>query len=135
MVSGVISSELHAGAVSAHVVSSRTMARPLRIEYPGAVWHLTNRGVERRDIVADDFDLKGFIELMAAVVTRYRWRLHVWALMTNHFLCAAALVVETPETNVSREMKDLDGEYAPALNRRWSQREFLPNDGVVLESF
>jgi putative transposase len=93
------------------------MARPLRIEYPGALWHLTNRGVEQRDIVQDDLDRRQFVELLAHVVTRYRWILHAWVLMTNHY----HLVVETPETNLSRGMKDLDGDWAQAFNRRWSR--------------
>lgn len=90
------------------------MARPLRLEFPGALWHVTNRGVERRSIYADDRDRRRFLRLLAHTVIERRWNLLAFVLMTNHY----HLLFETPETNLSQGMKDVDGEYASGFNVR-----------------
>lgn len=90
------------------------MARPLRLEFPGALWHVTNRGVEQRSIYADDRDRLRFLNLLARTVAERRWKLLAFVLMTNHF----HLLFETPDTNLSRGMKDLDGDYASYFNVR-----------------
>ena len=66
------------------------MARPLRLDYAGAVWHLTSRGNARGDIFYNDHDRLDFLELLAEVVRRFRWIVYTYMLMDNHFLCAAA---------------------------------------------
>ena len=90
------------------------MARPLRLEFPGALWHVTNRGVEQRSIYADDRDRRRFLHLLAHVVIERRWHLFAFVLMTNHY----HLLFETPDTNLSRGMRDLDGDYASHFNLR-----------------
>jgi REP element-mobilizing transposase RayT len=88
--------------------------RPLRLEFPGALWHVTNRGVERRSIYADDHDRLHFLHLLEMVIDAYRWQLLAYVLMSNHY----HLFFRTPDTNLSRGMKDLDGDYASFFNAR-----------------
>jgi len=59
------------------------MARPLRVEYPGAVYHVTSRGNARQDIVVDDRDRTQFLALLAHVIDRFGWRCHAYCLMDN----------------------------------------------------
>lgn len=90
------------------------MARPLRIEYPGALYHVTARGNARQDIFLDDEDRQRFLGVLARVVSRCHLLLHAYCLMDNHF----HLVVETPEGNLSNVMRQLNGVYTQAFNRR-----------------
>jgi REP element-mobilizing transposase RayT len=90
------------------------MARPLRIEFPDAIHHVTSRGNERRDIFRDDVDRLLFLELLGQAVKRFGWSLTAWVLMTNHF----HLVLQTPEPNLSRGMHWLNGKYSAWFNRR-----------------
>jgi REP element-mobilizing transposase RayT len=90
------------------------MARPLRIEYPGAVYHVTSRGNARQDIVADDRDRTQFFALLAHVIDRYGWLCHAYCLMDNHY----HLLLETPQANLSQGMRQLNGRYTQAFNRR-----------------
>jgi REP-associated tyrosine transposase len=90
------------------------MARPLRIGYAGALYHVTSRGNERKPVYRDDRDRARFVERLAAVVDTHRLRLHAFALMRNHF----HLLVETPEANLSRAMGQLNGSYTQDFNRR-----------------
>lgn len=81
------------------------MVRPLRLEYPGAVYHVTARGNARQDIFADDADREKFLAILAATVGRYRyryryrWRCHAYCLMGNHYH-----LLETPDPNLSLGM-------------------------------
>lgn len=90
------------------------MARPLRIEFPGAVYHVTSRGNARQDIVADDHDRSQFLSLLAHVVDRYGWLCHAYCLMDNHY----HLLIETPQPTLSLGMRQLNGRYTQAYNRR-----------------
>lgn len=90
------------------------MARPLRIEFPGAVYHITSRGNEKRDIFIDDTDRTLFLKILSEAVERWSWLCHAYCLMSNHY----HLLVETPEPNLSRGMRQLNGEYTQALNRK-----------------
>ena len=83
------------------------MSRPLRLEFPGAVWHVTCRGNERRDVFRDDSDRERFLAVLGETVSLFRWRLHAYALMGNHY----HLLVETPEPTLSRGMRQLNGVY------------------------
>ncbi|MGH9457476.1 MAG: transposase [Thermoanaerobaculia bacterium] len=74
------------------------MARPLRFDHPGAVWHLTSRGNEQRMILLDHDDRLQFLALLAATIARFRWILHEFVLMGNHY----HLVAEMTLANVSR---------------------------------
>jgi putative transposase len=97
------------------------MARQLRLDYPGAVHHITARGNERRPIFRCNRDRLLFLQLLAETVRRFGWSVTAWVLMTNHF----HLVVETPEANLSRGMHWLMGAYAMAFNRRHSRSGHL----------
>jgi putative transposase len=90
------------------------MARPLRIEYPGAVYHLTARGNARQPIFRDPADRHQFLRTLAHVVDRYGWRAHAYCLMTNHY----HLLIETPQPTLARGMRQLNGVYTQAFNRR-----------------
>src|SRR5688572_18025894 len=90
------------------------MSRPLRVEFPGASWHVTSRGVEQRAIYLDDDDRRRFLEIMADVIESYRWRLDAYVLMGNHH----HLLVQTPEPTLTRGMQKLGCDYAQAFNLR-----------------
>lgn len=90
------------------------MSRQLRIEFPGAIHHVTSRGNERRNIFRDDHDRRHFLEILEEVVILRRWTLHAWVLMSNHY----HLLVETPEIGLSRGMKKLNESYAKWFNTR-----------------
>ena len=90
------------------------MARPLRLEHPGALYHVTSRGNAKGDIYLDESDRRIFLRLLAATVTRQRWVLHAFCLMGNHY----HLLFETPHPNLSRGMHQLNGVYSQCFNRR-----------------
>src|SRR4030043_1076635 len=73
------------------------MARPLHIEYPGAVYHITSRGNEKKPVYKDEQDRKNFLFILDKVNKRYHWLCHAYCLMDNHF----HLLIETPEGNLS----------------------------------
>ena len=89
------------------------MARPLRIEYPGAVYHITSRGNARMPIFEDDQDRKHFLSVLADNVERFDWVCHAYCLMKNHY----HLLIETPDGNLSRGMRQLNGVYTQWFNR------------------
>jgi putative transposase len=90
------------------------MARPLRIEFPGALYHVTSRGNERKAIFRSDRDRLAFLEFLGKATTRFGWSVTAYVLMTNHF----HLVIQTPEANLSRGMQWLNGKYAGWYNRK-----------------
>jgi len=90
------------------------MARPLRIEYPEAVYHVTSRGNARNKIFSNDQDREVFLSNLEDVVMRYNWFCHAYCLMDNHY----HLMVETPDANLSIGMRQLNGVYTQRYNRR-----------------
>jgi len=90
------------------------MARPLRIEFRGALYHITSRGDRREAIYEDDTDRHMFLDILAEVVERFNWLCHAYCLMSNHY----HLVIETPDGNLSKGMRHLNGVYTQASNRR-----------------
>ena len=90
------------------------MARPLRIEYPGAFYHVTSRGNAQADIYLGDSDRELFLDTLAGVIRRFGWVCHAYCLMDNHY----HLVIETPEANLSQGMRQLNGIYTQRFNRR-----------------
>ena len=90
------------------------MARPLRIEYPGALYHVTSHGMAQEDIFRDDADREAFLAVLAAVVERFGWRLYAYCLMDDHY----HLIAETPGANLSKGMRQLNGVYTQRVNRR-----------------
>lgn len=90
------------------------MARPLRIEFPGAVYHITSRGNERKKIFWDDQDRELYLARLDQIHERFHWHVHAYVLMSNH----CHLLVETPMANLSRGMRQLNGVYTQEFNRR-----------------
>ena len=90
------------------------MTRPLRIEFPGAVYHIMSRGDRRHDIFCDDVDRRCFLHILAKEVLQQRWRLYAYCLMGNHY----HLLVETPDANLVVGMRRLNGVYTQTFNRR-----------------
>ena len=90
------------------------MARPLRLEYKGALYHVTSRGDRREDIFEDDDDRLQWLDNLGKVCSRFNWRIHAYCLMDNHY----HLVLETPDANLSKGMRQLNGVYTQYFNRR-----------------
>ena len=90
------------------------MARPLRIQYEGAFYHITARGNEKKDIFTNDVDRNRFIKILESVAEKYRWIVHAYCLMSNHY----HLVVETPLKNLSAGMRQLNGVYTQSFNKK-----------------
>jgi REP element-mobilizing transposase RayT len=90
------------------------MPRKLRIQYPGAIYHVMNRGDRREPIVRDDPDRDRFLSTLGEACGKTGWQVHALCLLPNHF----HLVVETPEPNLVAGMKWLLGTYTVRFNRR-----------------
>lgn len=90
------------------------MARPLRIEFAGALYHVTARGNAREDIYRDDADRQQFLLLLQNTINRYDWYCHAYCLMDNHY----HLLVETNTPSLSKGMKFLNGTYTQYFNRQ-----------------
>ncbi|MFW2439887.1 MAG: REP-associated tyrosine transposase [Arenicellales bacterium] len=90
------------------------MARPLRIEFPGALYHVTSRGDRKEDIYDDDKDRYLFLSTLEKVIKQYNWRCYAYCMMTNHY----HLIIETPDGNLSSGMRQLNGVFTQASNRR-----------------
>jgi putative transposase len=90
------------------------MSRPLRLEFAGALYHVTSRGNERKTIYhqEDDFDL--FLKILSDVCEQFNWVIHAYCLMTNHY----HLLVETPDANLSKGMRQLNGVFTQSINRK-----------------
>ncbi|MDO3384915.1 transposase [Gilvimarinus sp. SDUM040013] len=90
------------------------MARPLRIEFSGALYHVTSRGNARQDIFLSDGDFEDFLRLLGVACERFQWYCHAYCLMSNHY----HLLIETQAPSLSKGMKYLNGTYTSAFNRR-----------------
>jgi REP element-mobilizing transposase RayT len=90
------------------------MARPLRIEFSGALYHVTSRGDGREDIYLNDEDREVWLEVLGEVCGRYNWVCHAYCLMSNHY----HILIETPESNLSLGMRQLNGGYTQRFNKR-----------------
>lgn len=89
------------------------MTRPLRIEYAGALYHVTSRGDGQDDIYLDDQDRECFLEVLSGVCERFNWVVHAYCLMSNHY----HLLLETPDSNLSKGMRQLNGVFTQKFNR------------------
>ena len=92
------------------------MARKLRLEYEGAVYHVMSRGNRREKICRTQHDRVEFVRALSEVCERMDWCIHAWVLMPNHF----HLLLETPRANLVAGMKWLLGTYTVRFNRRHS---------------
>jgi len=90
------------------------MARRLRIQFPGAIYHVLNRGDRRELVFLNDDDRVRFIETLGEACEKTGWQVHAFVLMPNHF----HLVVETPQPNLAAGMKWFLGSYTARFNRR-----------------
>ena len=91
------------------------MARPLRLAFAGALYHVTARGNERRSIFLgdEDSDRAVFLDVLGATCERFNWVVHAYCLMTKHY----HLLVETPDANLSKGMRQLNGVFTQYVNR------------------
>jgi REP element-mobilizing transposase RayT len=90
------------------------VARKVRIQYEGAIYHIMNRGDHRENIFRSDNDCELFLETLGEACSKTDWQTHAWCLMRNHF----HLVVETPKANLVDGMKWFLGTYTSRFNRR-----------------
>lgn len=93
------------------------MARPLRIQYKGAWYHVMNRGGARQKIFCSDKDYQLFLDLLEESVDLWDIRIHAFSLLPNHY----HLMIETPHGNLSRAMRHIDGVYTQRFNRSWKR--------------
>ena len=93
------------------------MSRPLRIQYPGAVYHVTSRGNDRKEIFRDDEDRKAFLNILKESQEIYQTVLFAWVLMENHF----HLILETPLGNLDQFMRRFNISYTGYFNRKYQR--------------
>ena len=89
------------------------MARPLRLELAGALYHITSRGDGREDIFLSDDDRLAWLDTLAQICKRFNWICHAYCQMTHHY----HLLIETPDANLSKGMRQLNGVYTQRFNR------------------
>ena len=100
------------------------MARPLRLEFPGAIYHLTGRGNARQKVFFTDADRELFLNTLAGVVSRYHWICHAYCLMANHY----HLLVETPkhltkrQEELYRELAELDKKHVTPQRKSFFEK-------------
>lgn len=90
------------------------MSRPVRIEYPGAHYHVTSKGLDNQPVFADNEDRLVFLNVLEGVVARFGWLLHTYVMMDSHY----HIIVECPQANLSKGMRQLNGVYTQHFNRR-----------------
>ena len=90
------------------------MARPLRLEFAGALYHVTSRGDHQEDIFRSEDDRQDWLVVLGIVCDRFNWVVHAFCLMTNHY----HLLLETVDGNLSKGMRQLNGLYTQRFNRR-----------------
>ena len=90
------------------------MPRQLRLQYPGAMYHVMSRGNRRQKIFLDDVDRQDFLKTLAEACQKTGWQVHAYCLMPNHY----HLVLETPEANLVEGMTWLQSTYTNRLNHR-----------------
>ncbi len=90
------------------------MPRQLRLQYPGAIYHVMSRGNRREKVFLDDVDLHDFVKTLAEACQKTGWQVHAYCLMPNHY----HLVLETPEPNLVAGMAWLQSTYTIRLNHQ-----------------
>ena len=93
------------------------MTRPLRIEFAGALYHVTSRGNGQENIYLYDEDREIYLEVLQEVCERFNWIVHAYCLMSNHY----HLLIETPDSNLSKGMRHLNGVYTQRFNRKYNR--------------
>ncbi|MCC6447844.1 MAG: transposase [Chitinophagaceae bacterium] len=97
------------------------MARPLRIEYAGAFYHVINRGNAGETLFTDNRDKDKFLEYLAKCAERFTTKIHTYCLMSNHY----HLLIETPQSNLSRAIQWLNVSYSVYFNKKHRRRGHL----------
>ncbi len=97
-----------------HPTGVSTMGRPLRIEFAGAIYHVTSRGDRQEAIFRNDGDRYAWQQILASVCARFHWKIHAFCQMGNHY----HMIVETLAATLSRGMRQLNGEYTRRFNFR-----------------
>ena len=97
------------------------MGRPIRIEYPGALYHVTSRGNERKEIFKNDADREKLLELVSDYHDRFGILIHAYVLMDNHY----HFVLETPRGNLVKIMHGINGAYTGWYNRKYDRNGHL----------
>jgi putative transposase len=90
------------------------MSRPLILEFAGALYHITARGNERKAIYLDEADFELFLDTLDTVCYQHSWVIHAYCLMNNHY----HLLLETPDANLSKGMRQLNGVFTQAMNNK-----------------
>lgn len=90
------------------------MARPLRIEFEEAVYHVTARGNERKNIFFSNTDNRKFLEYLTEAKKKFKIIIHSYVLMSNHY----HLILETPDANLSKAMHYINGSYTTYINEK-----------------
>ena len=90
------------------------MSRPLRLEFPGALYHVTSRGNGRKNIYLEESDFELFLDVLNSVCTQFNWVIHAYCLMNNHY----HLLIETSDANLSKGMRQLNGVFTQSINRK-----------------
>ncbi len=93
------------------------MGRPIRIEYPGALYHVTSRGNERKKIFREDIDRQKFLEILAEYYDRFGILIHSYVLLDNHY----HLILETPFGNLVKIMHGINSRYTGYFNRKYQR--------------
>src|SRR5688572_20505199 len=101
------------------------MSRPLRIQYPGAVYHIMNRGRARQPTFVDDTDYRAFLDTLAEAHRQWGIEMFAYCLMGNHY----HLCLRTPMGNLSRIMRHVDGIYTQRFIRRNTLYRTVDRDG------
>ncbi|MFT7688837.1 MAG: putative transposase [Candidatus Azotimanducaceae bacterium] len=97
------------------------MSRPVRIEFPGAHYHVTSKGTQDGSVFLDNEDRLAFLNVLETVVSRFAWLLHCYVLMDSHY----HIIVECPKANLSKGMRQLNGVYTQHFNRRHEEEGSL----------
>lgn len=90
------------------------MTRPLRLAFPGALYHVTSRGNRRNAIYRDDVDRRVWLDILGRACARHHWVIHAFCQMTNHYHA----LIETIDPTLAQGMQQLNGHYSRYFNRR-----------------
>lgn len=102
----------------------RRIGRKQREWYPGAIYHLMERGIRRQEIFKEEMDYQMFMAILKKVVERYEATVHAYCLMTNHI----HLLLETNKSEIGKIMQKIAGDYARTYNRKYGYRGHLFED-------
>ena len=102
----------------------RRIGRKQREWYPGAIYHLMERGIRRQEIFKEEMDYQMFLAILKKVVESYETTVHAYCLMTNHI----HLLLETNVSEIGRIMQKIAGDYARTYNRKYGYRGHLFED-------